>query len=54
MLNWGNLVMQKGTKESNISLGYWIFVWAANEICTFIVEFKSLKNEKRNYLMSKF
>ena len=53
LLNGGNLVLQKGTKERKISLGYWLAVWAANEICTFLAEFKSLNNEKRNYLMSK-
>ena len=53
LLSWGNLVLQKGTKESKLSLGYWLAVWAANEICTFLAEFKSLKNGKRNYLMSK-
>ena len=53
LLSWGNLVLQKGTKESKLYLGYWISVWAANEMCTFIVEFESLKNDKENYLMSK-
>ena len=46
LLNWGNLVLQKGTKESKLSLGYWIYVWEANEISTFLAEFESLKNEK--------
>ena len=54
LLKGANLVLQKGTKESKLSLGSWLAVWAANEICTFLAEFKSLKNEKRNYLMSKF
>ena len=54
LLKWANLVLQKGTKESKISLGSWIAVWEANEICNFLAEFKSLKNEKINYLMSKF
>ena len=53
LLKGANLVLQKGTKESKLSLGYWIVVWEANEICTFLSEFKSLKNEKINYLMSK-
>ena len=53
LLKGANLVLQKGTKESKISLGSWISAWAANEICTFLTEFKSLKNRKRNYLMSK-
>ena len=53
LLKGANLVLQKGTKESKLSLGSWLAVWAANEICTFLAEFKSLKNEKRNYLMSK-
>ena len=53
LLNGANLVLQKGTKESKLSLGSWIFVLEANDICTFLVEFKSLKNWKRNYLMSK-
>ena len=48
-----NLVLQKGTKESKLSLGSWLAVWVANEIFTFLAEFKSLKIEKRNYLMSK-
>ena len=47
LFSWGNLVLQKGTKERNISLGSWLSVWAANEICTFLAEFKSLKNEKK-------
>ena len=45
--------MQKGTKESKISLGSWLAVWEAIKMCNFIAEFKSLKNEKINYLMSK-
>ena len=53
LLKGANLVLQKGTKESKLSLGSWLVVWEANEICTFLAEFKSLKNEKRNYLMSK-
>ena len=53
MLKGANLVLQKGTKESKISLGSWLAVWEANEICNFLSEFKSFKNEKRNYLMSK-
>ena len=53
LLKGANLVLQKGTKESKLSLGSWLAVWEANEICTFLAEFKSLYNEKRNYLMSK-
>ena len=53
LLKGANLVFQKGTKERKLSLGYWLSVWAANDICTFLAEFKSLKNEKINYLMSK-
>ena len=34
LLNWGNLVMQKGTKESKLSLGSWLSIWAANKMCT--------------------
>ena len=47
MLNRGNLALQKGTKESKLSLGSWISVWVANEIWNFLAEFKSLKNEKK-------
>ena len=47
LLSWGNLVLQKGTKERKIYLGSWLAVWAANEICTFLEEFKSLKNEEK-------
>ena len=54
LLKGANLVLQKGTKESKFSLGYCPSFLEANEICTFLGEFKSLKNEKRNYLMSKF
>ena len=53
LLKGANLVLQKETKESKLCLGSWLVVWVANEICTFLAEFKSLKNEKRNYLMSK-
>ena len=53
LLKGANLVLQKGTKESKISLGSWLSIWADNEICTFLAKFKSLKNRKRNYLMSK-
>ena len=42
-----HLVFQKETKESKLSLGSWLVVWAANEICTFLPEFKSLKNKKK-------
>ena len=42
-----NLVLQKGTKESKLSLGSWLAVLATNMICTFLAEFKTLKNEKR-------
>ena len=51
--NWGNLVLQKGTKESKISLGSWLSVWAANKMCTFIAEYETLKYSKGNYLKSK-
>ena len=47
LLSWGNLVWQKGTKESKISLGYWLVVWVANDMCTFIVEYETLKYSKR-------
>ena len=40
LLNWGNLVLQKGTKESKLSLGSWLAVWAANKMCTFIAEYE--------------
>ena len=36
LLKRANLVLQKGTKENKISLGSWLAVWEANEICTFI------------------
>ena len=45
--------MQKGTKESKISLGYWIAVWEANNMCTFISEYETLKYSEGNYLKSK-
>ena len=48
LLKWANLVLQKGTKERKLSLGSWLAVWVANEICTFLAKFKSLKNEKGN------
>ena len=48
-----NLVFQKGTKESKLSLGYWLDVWEANEICTFLAEYETLKYSKGNYLISK-
>ena len=47
MLKRANLVLQKGTKESKISLGYWLFVLESNMICTFLAEIKILNNEKR-------
>ena len=47
LLKGANLVLQKETKESKLSLGSWLAFWEANEICTFLAEFKSLKNEKR-------
>ena len=53
LLKGANLVLQRGTKESKLSLGSWLAVWEANEMCTFIAEFKSLKNKKGSYLMSK-
>ena len=53
LLKGANLVLQKGTKKIKLSLGSWLAIWAANEICNFLAEFKSLKNEKGNYLMSK-
>jgi len=53
LLSWGNLVLQKGTKESKLSLGSWLAVWAANEMCTFIAEYETLKYSKGNYLKSK-
>ena len=36
LLKGANLVLQKGTKKSNLFLGSWLAVWVANEICTFI------------------
>ena len=45
--------MQKGTKESKISLGSRLAVWEANEICTFLAEYETLKYSKGNYLISK-
>ena len=53
LLSWGNLVLQKGTKERNLSLGYWIDVWESNDMCTFIAEYETLKYSKGNYLNSK-
>ena len=53
LLSWGNLVLQKGTKESKISLRSWLALWAANEMCTFIAEYENLKYSKGNYLKSK-
>ena len=54
LLSWGNLVWQKkGTKENKISLGCWLVVWEANEMCTFIAEYETLKYSKGNYLKSK-
>ena len=53
MLKGANLVFQKGTKESKLSLGSWLDVWEANEICTFLAEYETLKNNKGNYLISK-
>ena len=53
LLEWANLVLQKEPRKESFpwDLG---FFWEANEICTFLAEFKYLKNEKRNYLMRKF
>ena len=53
LLKMANLVLQKGTKESKISLGSWLVVWAANEIYTFLEEYETLNYSKRNYLISK-
>ena len=54
LLSWGNLVLQKkGTKESKLSLEYCLVVWAANDMCTFISEYETLKYIKGNYLISK-
>ena len=53
LLKGANLVLQKGTKESKLSLESWLAVWESNEICNFLTELKSLKNEKGNYPMSK-
>ena len=53
LLSWGNLVLQKGTKESKLSSGYWLDVWEANEMCNFIAEYENLKYNKGNYLKSK-
>ena len=43
LLSWGNLVLQKGTKESRISLGYCLDVWEANDMCTFISKYETFK-----------
>ena len=51
MLSWGNLVLQK--KGTKISLGSWLVVWVANEMCNFIAEYEPLKYSKGNYLKSK-
>ena len=53
LLSWGNLVLQKGTKESKLSLGYSLVVWEANEMCTFILDYETLNYSKGNYLRSK-
>ena len=53
LLSWGNLVLQKGTKESKISLGSWLVFWEANNMCNFIVEYETLNYSKGNYLKSK-
>ena len=53
LLKGGNLVLQKGTKESKLSLGSLFAVWEANEMCTFLAEYETLKNSKGNYLISK-
>ena len=45
--------MQKGTKERKLSLGSWLAIWAANEMCTFIAEYETLKYNKGNYLNNK-
>ena len=45
--------MQKGTKESKLSLGYWLAIWATNEMCNFIAEYETLKYNEGNYLKSK-
>ena len=29
LLKWANLVLQKGTQKSKISLGSWIYIWEA-------------------------
>ena len=52
-LKGGNLVLQKGTKESKLSLGSLFAVWEANEMCTFLAEYETLNNNKANYLISK-
>ena len=48
-----NLVLQKGTKESKFSLGSWLVVWVANDMCTFIAKNETLKYNKGNYPKSK-
>ena len=45
LLSWGNLVLQKRTK---LSLGSWLAVWEANEMCTFIAEYETLNYNKGN------
>ena len=47
LLKRANLVLQKGTKENKLSLGYWLDILEANMICTFLTEFETLKNKKR-------
>ena len=41
--------MQKG-KESKLSLGSWLAFWAANMICTFMLDI-TLRLERKNYCM---
>ena len=53
LLKGANLVLQKGTKESKLSLGSWLDFWATNEMCNFIAEYETLKYSKGNYLKSK-
>ena len=53
LLKGANLVLQKGTKESKLSLGSWPAIWETDEICNFFAEYETLKNNKGNYLISK-
>ena len=38
---------KRGTKESKLSLGYWLAFWEANKMCTFNAEYEILKYSKQ-------